>query len=419
MPIPVIVPISVAWVGLMLYLGVAVINARRLVLWLLGAGVSGALVLAQIALVQAPFVSVNSWAYWMTLWLPLIVHLWDRRQETYLRALRGIANVGMGIAALSLLFMGVQYAGVPYRDWVADIVPSNLLVSGYVVTYPITYGSPIYKSNAWIGLEPSFVSFILGACIVAAVVARMHWAKVAVLLLAMLSTTAGSGLAIVLVFIALAVVTGRGWMLRRYAVPVVALSAVFATTLLGEVILSRVNEAGQSRSSTSLRMIEPYQFLWPHWLADPIGMVLGYGPGSSAWVVTNAGVDGLLVPSVAKMIFDYGVVGGVILIVLMGSAFVRSPEPAIALAFGFSMFTVQGASPGLVVCVFCLASLWAPAMRGSGWVGRRSRRGVNRWRHRGAPPGRSEPVDPGPSDAGSVDRSRTEVPQSAVMESVT
>ena len=60
-------------------------------------------------------------------------------------------------------------------------------------------------------------------------------------------------------------------------------------------------------------MIEPYQFLWPQWMADPWGVIFGRGPGSSAWVVTNSGIDGLLVPSVAKVFFDYGLIGGVLL----------------------------------------------------------------------------------------------------------
>lgn len=358
--IPVIVPLSLLWVGLVLYQRVGALNARRLILWMAAAGISAGVVIVQVILVQGPFVSVNSWALWMAVWLPLIVHFRDRRRRTYLRAVRGIGNVGIGIAIMSLSFTVLQYLGLPYRDWLGQFVPSNLLVQGYVVSYPITYGSEIYKSNAWIGLEPSFVSFMLGVCVVAAIVARMHWATVTLLLAAMLSTTAGSGLAIVLTFIAITILTGQAVTLRRYAMPAVVVGVVIGTTLLGQSILSRVTEAGQSRSSTSLRMIEPYEYLWPHWVADPMGVVFGHGPGSSAWIVTNSGVEGLLVPSVAKVLFDYGVIGGVILVALMVAAFVRSPDPRFAFAMAFSMFTVQAASPGLVLCAFCVASFWAP-----------------------------------------------------------
>lgn len=359
--IPVIVPLTLVWVLVALRAGVVSINARRLVLWLLAASVSGLLVTAQLAMVRSPYVSTNSWALWIVLWLPLVVHLRAREVDTYRRSLRGIGTVGLGIATLTLMFTVVQYLGFPYRDLMAEIVPRSLLVDGYVVSYPVTYGSEIYKSNAWLGLEPSFVSFMLGVCVVAAVVAGAHWVKVCVLLAAMLATTAGSGVAIVLAFIALTVLSGRARSLRPYAVPALVISAVSATTLLGQSILGRVSEVGQSRSSTSLRMIEPYKYLWPQWTSDPWGVLVGRGPGSSAWVVGNSGIDGLLVPSVAKVFFDYGLIGGVLLALLVASAFIRTPEPRFAAALAISMFTVQSASPPLVVCVFLVASFWAPA----------------------------------------------------------
>jgi hypothetical protein len=246
----------------------------------------------------------------------------------------------------------------------AEIVPSNLLVGGYVITYPVTYGSELYKSNAWIALEPSFLSFMLGVCVVAAVIARLHWAKVVIILLGLLATTAGSGFAVVAVFVVLSVVTGRGARLRRYVAPTVLLAVVSGTTLLGQSIVARLTEAGNSNSSTSLRMIEPYRYMWPQWISDPAVPLLGRGPGSSAWVVSNLGIDGLLVPSPAKTLFDYGIIGGTLLLIVMVAAFVRSPEPLFALTLGISIFTVQAASPPLVVSVIVAVSLWSPSLLG-------------------------------------------------------
>ncbi len=68
--IPVIVPLALVWVLVALRAGVVSINTRRLVLWLLAASVSGLLVTAQLAMVRSPYVSANSWALWMVLWLP-------------------------------------------------------------------------------------------------------------------------------------------------------------------------------------------------------------------------------------------------------------------------------------------------------------------------------------------------------------
>jgi hypothetical protein len=361
--IPVITPLIVIWMALALWAGVVELNARRLVLWLLAAAVSAGLVILQVLFVSNPFVSINSWAFWIVIWLPLVVQLRDRSRDSYRRALSGIGHLGVAIGALSLLFMGSQLVGIRYHDWLADIVPPSLLVEGYVISYPIVWGSELYKSNAWIALEPSFLSFMLGICVVAAVIARLHWAKVMVIFLGMLTTTAGSGLAVVGAFVVLAVLTGQRARLRSYALPGILLGAVFASTLLGQSILDRVTEAGSSRSSTSLRAIEPYLYLWPEWISDPLAPLLGRGPGSSAWEVTSLGIDGLLVPSPAKMLFDYGVVGGTLLIMVMVSAFVRAPEPLFAAALAISIFTIQAASPPLVVAVMVAVSLWSPTVR--------------------------------------------------------
>ena len=359
--IPIITPLMLVWMVLVLWARVAEVNARRLTLWLLATSVSGLLVILQALLVSSPFVSVNSWAFWVVIWLPLVLQLRDRSRDTYYRALRGIAGLGVGIGTLSVVFMLTQLAGISYQDWVAEIVPAPFLVDNYVISYPIAWGSELYKSNAWIALEPSFLSFMLGVCLVAAVVVRLRWWNVTVIFAGLLCTTAGSGLAIVLAFVVVTVLSGRAARLRAYAVPGILLFALFATTLLGQSVTNRITEAGSSRSSTSLRTIEPYLYLWPEWVSDPLVPLIGRGPGSSAWVVGNLGIDGLLVPSPAKMLFDYGLIGGLLLIAVMVSAFVRAPEPAFAAALAVSMFTVQAAAPPLVVCVLVAVSLWSPS----------------------------------------------------------
>ena len=137
----------------------------------------------------------------------------------------------------------------------------------------------------------------------------------------------------------------------------------FATTAFADAITRRVFEAGDPRSSTALRATEPYVQLWPKWIADPIGMLVGQGAGSSAEIVRGLPIEGLLVPSVAKVIFDYGLIGGAALIILMISTYLRSPDPLLALTLAASMFVLQSASQPLVICSVMLVSLWSPADR--------------------------------------------------------
>ena len=359
--IPVTVPISGIWLGLALLRGLITIDPRRFVIWCLAAAVSGAMVLPQLMVVASPFVSFNSWALWMVIWLPLVVRLRDRSRVQYLRTLRAVAHVGLGIAALSVAFMVSQLLGFRYYDWMADVVPNNLLVHDYVITYPISYGSPIYKSNGWIALEPSFLSFLIAICLVSALVTRLSVPKVLVLLAGLLSTVAGSGMAVVIGYVVCLLLVGRIGNLRRYALPALALIGGFTTTIFGEAVSQRMLEFGDSRSSTSLRAIEPYIQLWPYWISDPVSVVIGQGAGSSAEIVRGLGIAGLLVPSTAKVLFDYGLVGGTGLIILMIFTYVRSPEPLFAVSLAASMFVLQTASQPLVICSIMLLAFWSPA----------------------------------------------------------
>jgi hypothetical protein len=361
--IPVTAPIALIWVGLAWLRGVVTIDPRRLLLWMAAAGISGAMVLPQLLFVPNPYVSFNSWAFWIVIWLPLVVGLRDRSRTDYLRTLRAVAHAGVGMASLSLLFIVVQLIGVRYVDWLAEFVPDPLLVQDYVISYPIGYGSLLYKSNAWLALEPSFLSFMIGACVVAALIVRMSVPKVLILIAGLLSTVAGSGLAVLGGYLLGLILVGRIAALRKYVVPAALLIMGFATTPFAEAITRRVFEAGDSRSSTALRATEPYVQLWPKWIGDPIGMFVGQGAGSSAEIVRGLPIEGLLVPNVAKVIFDYGLVGGAALIILMISTYLRSPDPLFALTLAASMFVLQTASQPLVICSVMLVSLWSPAVR--------------------------------------------------------
>ena len=359
--IPVTVAIAGLWVVLAFIRGLVTIDPRRFLIWCLAAAVSGAMVLPQLVLVASPYVSFNSWALWMVIWLPLVVRLGDRSRIQYLRTLRAVAHAGLGLAVLSIAFIVSQLLGVRHHDWLADVVPHNLLVHDYVITYPITYGSEIYKSNGWVALEPSFMSFMIAVALVAALVTRLSVVKVLVLLAGLLSTVAGSGMAVVAVYVVCLLVVGRIGNLRRYALPALAVIGGFTTSVFGQAVTGRVTEFGESRSSTSLRAIEPYIQLWPYWVSDPASVVIGQGPGSSAEIVNGLAVAGLLVPNAAKVLFDYGLVGGTGLIILMIFTYVRSPEPPFALSLAASMFVLQTASQPLVICSIMLFAFWSPA----------------------------------------------------------
>lgn len=227
-------PLVLVWTFLALRRGVVEIVPHRLMVWVIGAGLSGLLVFAQLAFVDAAVISPTSWIFWIVIWLPVIVRFTDLRPETFLRTLRAVAYVGVGITGLSSLFMALQVVGVPYRDYFSLVMPDAFEVQGFVISYPIVWDSPIHKSNAWFALEPSFLSFTLGVCAVAALVARMRVWIFGVLIVGVLTTFAGSGLAIVAVSLVIVVIAGHAWHLRWHLVWGTVVAALAALTPVGD-----------------------------------------------------------------------------------------------------------------------------------------------------------------------------------------
>lgn len=359
--IPLTVPITVVWLALGWKQGVLVVEPRRTWLWLVGAGVAALVAVPQILFVDQPYISVNSWAFWMVIWLPAMFMFADRSRATFERCLTAVTNIGVGLGALSLVFFLSQVAGLPYRDYLGEALPPELLVQDFAISYPIFYDSPLYKSNGWVALEPSFMSFTLGLCILAGLLSNTRVWKIAVMALGMVVTVGGSGFAIVVVGVLVMLLTRQRRLLGRYVVPAVVLGLLAAPTQVGQEILKRLTEGQDAHSSTSLRSIEPYLYLWPRWVEEAPRVFFGDGAGSSRLLVDGSGVRGLLVPTVGKVLFDYGLIAGAVLLALFFACYLRTPEPAIGLSVLASMLIIQPPAQPLMVPAFLLSTLWAPA----------------------------------------------------------
>ncbi|MCW2761484.1 MAG: hypothetical protein JWR85_1685, partial [Marmoricola sp.] len=199
MPVALILPLILVGAGWGLVRGLAELNRARLVAWLLAAAATSMMLTFQSLVLQRELVSVGSWALFMTVWLPFTLELVDRRLQTYVAVLRVVVIATSALAVVCVVMMLTQYAGLPYRDWLAEVVPSSWLLQDFVITYPINYASPIYRANGWIGLEPSMVSMQMGVGLVAALLVGSRPLTVAILVAGLIAATSGSGVAILLV----------------------------------------------------------------------------------------------------------------------------------------------------------------------------------------------------------------------------
>jgi len=408
-----LVPLVVLWGIWGLLRGIVEVDRSRLMLWLAAAGASALVVPFQLRLVHDPLVSPTAYALLFVVWLPAILRLKDRRRSTFVLALRYIAYGAAGLATGCVIMMGSMLAGIPYTDLMAQAFPPKLLLTGFVITYPISFGSNLYRANAWIGLEPSIVSIMMGVGLVSALLSGVKIRILALIVAGLVCATAGSGLAIILV--AFAVMFGYPVRnnLVRY-VPIASIVAVVVVaTPFGASILGRVTEAGDQQSSTSLRGILPYSYMWPQWIKDPMAVLFGRGPGSSQEIVSHSGIMGLLVPTPIKIFFEYGLIAGLLIAMTILFAYVGGPSRSLPVSLLVSLWLLQPGTTTMVVVlpVYLTSTWWAPRFEpvlesdtstyatARGWFQRAGRyrpfQGARNWRL-GGRRGVASPVKSGP-----------------------
>ena len=358
--VPLLLPVVLGWLGLAWLRGMVEVERTRLMLLCAALAVTGAAIFVQPMLVPAPRVSLTSWGLVFAVSSTLIFRLVDRRPETFRRVLHAVSSIGVILALGALTMTATQLAGIAYNDIVAGLVPEPLRLSGYVITYPYAYGSSLFRANAWLGLEPSFVSFQLGLAALAAMMVRRSWLVLFLLLAGLASTASGSGILILLVGVAGLISSRLRGQLRPRLLPLGLGILVLLSTPYGIGLAARAGEVAEDNSSASLRAIQPYERLLTPWLSDLPTTLFGAGPGTSQVLVTATSEAGLLVPTPIKILFDYGIIAGFVLAAFLITCYCGSLSPVLAFTLFFSLWTLQ---PGLttillVVHVVILVSLW-------------------------------------------------------------
>ena len=357
-----LVPAVVVWAALALARRIAVVDRTRLLWWFAAATTTCFVMLIQDFAVAGAEISVTAWGLVMAVWLPFVLRLVENGPAAYLQSLRYVSLIATILAVLTIAMVGTQLMGIAYRDWFAAVVPADLQLGGFVLTYPLTYGSNILKGSAWIGLEPSMVSAQLGIGLLAALFVRARWWTVVVLILGLVATASGSGIVIVIVGVLVMLLHRCRQLLTKYAL-LGGVTVVLATlTPFGSLLLDRSSEFSSSGSSASLRAFEPYTVLFPRWTEQLSGVLWGYGPGSSQRIVTDTNVLGLLVPSPAKVFFEYGLVAGVVLAAFLLGCYWGGPSRAMGLSLLVSLWLLQPGVTTMVIVAPLLAmvTLWSP-----------------------------------------------------------
>ncbi|WP_380171005.1 hypothetical protein ACFEMC_18615 [Kineococcus sp. DHX-1] len=334
-PVPVTIPVVAAVLGYLAYHGHVRDDGASVRTYALAMG--ALTVFALVDIVWRGTGSLTSLLLLVVTWAALCFRVDERRLHLFPRVQRRFETFMLVFAAIGILQVLVQFAGIwSYTDLLRSVVPQNLLFQGYNTSYPIEYGSPVIKANAFVFVEPSVFSQFLALALLSVLSRGKEYWRVAVFAVALVCTVTGTGI-MVLGFglMVLAVRRGGLWAVRAAVVLAVAGVAALLSPV-GPILLSRTGEAGQTNSSGSLRFVQPYEYLLNRWSSDPWSILTGLGPGQadriSDAIFAETGLP-ISFAGAVKMVLEYGVPASVLAGVFLYVAVVRrSPAPTVALA---------------------------------------------------------------------------------------
>lgn len=282
--------------------------------------------------------SLNSLSLLLLMYLPAIFVARSDLRRRYVSILRFFSTVMLVASVLALAEWALQLLGLRYYDVVGGLLPKQLLVPGYNTSYPIEYGSSLYKSNGLVFLEPSFFSQFTALAVLTQIVLAERQRRIAAYLFALVTSVSGTGVFLLGVGLTvLAVRRGVWWTARLLVTAAVAVGIVATVPGLGGIFLNRSKESSTSGTSGNLRFVKPYQVLVEGITATPQSALTGFGPGSDdrygKAYFERSGLP-LGNPTLQKALFEYGLLSGMLLVfflvyVILSGA--RSPTLAAAL----------------------------------------------------------------------------------------
>jgi hypothetical protein len=260
--------------------------------------------------------SINSLVYCSVLYLPfaLVPSVTTSAAPAANEGYRWFSSMMCFFALIALYQFGAQaYLGIPYSDPLAAL-PDGMTMAGYEVSYPIRYGSPIYKSNAYLFLEPSFLSQFLALALLVEIIMFRRLLAVVLQILGLITTFSGTGLVLVAITLPLALLVNLRN--RRLALlGSIAVIAISGAVLSNPAVLERSGEINDPGSSASIRFSTPYERMMELSLESASSLLIGYGAGSADRLKLDDRLANF--PAVPKAIIEYGLIGGIPLLLLI------------------------------------------------------------------------------------------------------
>ncbi len=305
--VPVAFAISYLVLVSLVLLRVVVIDAMFLVFFLVAAAV------ASLSVIWWPGdASFSSFLYLLAIYA-LYMLRFRNRAASFAVAQHVFLKCMLIAAVLGIAQFMAQFVLGPEQVFPLEYLPEFIKAQNYNVIIPLTYGSPIVKSNGIFFLEPSFFSQFLAIALLLELLGRQRPVRSGIYLFALLISYSGTGLLTAAIFAPFA-------LMRRINVPLILGCVVIAmivalsmSVLEFDTLFNRVDEFASPESSGFARFISPFYLIRDFLLPSPDNFLFGMGPGTIDAALTKASFHAYLAhdPTWIKLIFEYGLVGGV------------------------------------------------------------------------------------------------------------
>lgn len=359
------VPVTYAVAAVLLWRGQLRVNRLRAELYLLG--VIGILAATALVGMSGALFSPTSVVLLLAIYLPWVLRVPDAGAERLTHAARTFVRVMVVIAAVGAAQLAAQLLGVwEYEDYLTAVLGENLVLQDFNTHNPLFYASPVYKANAFVMLEPSFLSQYCALAVLIGVILRVPAWQLLVLVAGVGASVSGTG--ILLLFVGamlIAVRTPRSIRPSYAAAAGVALILVLLSPVAA-LLVDRSDETTRPGTSGYQRFVQPYEETIEGLDAERQRYLIGAGAGSSERLLASdrAGQVGqpVVYTIVPKLFFEYGAIAGSLFALFIVLAMIdRVPWRAIPGSLIFMTFVLSGGllQPHTAYLAWLLTGFWA------------------------------------------------------------
>ncbi len=362
--IPIVLFIAYGVLTVLVLRSRAKLDILRFVLFTLSVG----LMMLNAILFSVSYSELSLW-YLFVSYIPLLFVIPDEEHGTFQVVLNQFQVAMVWASVIGILQFGLQLVGVPYQD-LFSMIPSEYVQQGFNTSYPVRYGSALYKSNAVFFLEPSTFSQFAATAFIAELLFFKKIYRAVLYFLGLLVSFSGTGLVLFLVFLLPALRKLSKQQLGSLAIVLTGIVVWFSASGHMGTILARVAEFQSDRSSAYIRFIAPYQAWWQ--LANtPVGFLVGVGAGTFQDTFVHQ-----YEPVIPKLMSEYGLFAGFLFVVFLVVCFFRKPcSHVLAGAMALKFFLLSGSllQPQVIYFTYVLSSIFSHRMGGAVIEGRRCR----------------------------------------------